>query len=130
MGVGDSLEAAYTLRGPLPAGRWHLVGDGIVLGKDVTRVDVRFDIVWRAAGADGGSGTVLATFSNRFVRSGSGFAATPFSADATGVAAAARAGDQLVLRISPTGGDPGALFDPNGDGANAGGAIPRIDLPR
>lgn len=92
---------------------------------------MRFDILWRKAGTDAGAGdTPICRFDNRFVRRvPGGFLATPFAADVIAPAPAADAGDQLVLRITTTGGDPGVLYVPNGDGARAMGEIPHIDLP-
>ena len=45
MGAGSSQEAEYTLRDDLPAGAWHLVGDGII----TQAVDVRFELFVRRA---------------------------------------------------------------------------------
>ena len=134
MGVGDSLEAGYTLKGPIKAGPWHLTGDGLVVGDGAMQAEVRFEVVWRQAGApDGGTAGEhpVVAWTHRFQRAKpTGFAATPFAAGATGVAASAKSGDLLVLRMTTTAGDPGALWIPNGDGASAGGAIPHLDLPR
>jgi hypothetical protein len=132
VGVGDSLEASYALKGPIPSGRWHLVGDGGVLGGGAAQVDVTWEIRWRpAAAADAGSDQLLATFQHHFVRAPDHpFDAIAFEADADGAAAAAvQPGDQLVLRVTATAGDPGVDFVPNGDGAAAKGRDPRIDLP-
>ena len=126
MGVGDSqLEAPFTLRGPIPAGTWHLVGDGAVLAS----VDVRFELIWRA-GADAPADVVLASFDHHFDPQPSGFDAVAFEAQAAGPAAAARAGDQLVLRITASNTASSTAFIPNGDGANANGRIPFVDLPQ
>jgi hypothetical protein len=118
------------LQGPIPKGRWHLVADGEVLGTSVTQADVRWDVVWRPAAADLGAGTVLASFVHHYARSNTApFDAIPCEADADGIAAAAQPGDLLVLRISVTAGDTGLDFVPDGDGTNAHGRIPRLDLP-
>ena len=128
MGVGDSLEAAFALVGPIPAGSWHLVGDGIVLAS----CDLEFDVVWRH-----GEDTILASVSHHFDprTTGAKFDATQFEADATGLAAPAAAGDQLILRFTAAVlADAGAgvtdVYIPNGDGANAHGRIPSLTLPR
>jgi hypothetical protein len=111
------------------AGRWHLVADGVVLGQGTSQVDARWDVVWRRPG-DAAADTTLASFQHHYVRSATApFDAVACEADADGVAAAARPGDLLVLRITATAGDPGVDFLPNGDGENAHGRIPRIDLP-
>ena len=128
MGAGGSLEAAYRLAGPIKAGNWHLIGDGVAFDP----ADVTFTVLWRDAhGAD----HVLATFEHMFPVGGSpvnGFIpATPFEADAMGVAAAAVVNDELVLRITAKGNPADALlFLPNGDGAHAQGRIPSLTLPQ
>lgn len=125
MGVGYPLEAAYTLFGPLPAGNWHLVGDGIVLAP----ADLTFEILWR----HGGSDTSLVSFQHHFdpLTGTAKFDATPYSADGAGEAAPAARGDLLVLRISAEGVDAGIqnVYIPNGDGDAAHGALPSITLP-
>lgn len=128
MGVGDSLEATFPLVGPIPAGSWHLVGDGIVLAS----CDLEFDVIWRH-----GSDTTLASFSHHFDprTAPPKFDATQFEADAPGLSAQAAAGDQLVLRFTASVmADAGAgvvdVYIPNGDGANAHGRIPSLTLPR
>jgi hypothetical protein len=125
LGVGDSREAAYTLAGPLRAGTWHLVGDGELITR---AVDVRFDIVWRPrAGAD----TVIATVSHRFTPppTPNPFGGATFEADLPGIAAPAARGDSLVLRFNVTGGESGASYTPNGDGALANARVPNLTLP-
>jgi hypothetical protein len=124
----NSLEAAFPLVGPIPAGSWHLVGDGIVMAS----CDVQFDVVWRH-----GEDSVLASVSHHFDPRVilPKFDATQFEADANGVAAQAASGDQLVLRLTASVvADAGAgvtdVFIPNGDGANAHGRIPSLTLPR
>lgn len=122
MGVGNSLEAAYALRGTVPAGPFRLVGDGILAGDTAAAIDVRFDVLVREK--------TLVSFQHHFVRDPQKrFAAVRYEEKKDGAAAAAGAGDLLRLRITPTGGDPGAVYIPNGDGASAGGRIPEIDLP-
>jgi len=136
VGVGDSLEAAFALVGPIPAGSWHLVGDGIVLAS----CDLEFDVIWRRVFGLGGSADVtLASFSHHFDPRvvAPKFDATQFEADATGPETAqASAGDQdqLVLRFTASVmADAGAgvtdVYIPNGDGANAHGRIPSLTLP-
>ena len=128
MGVGDSLEAAFTLAGPISAGTWHLVGDGIVQAP----VDVQYDVIWRHAGSD----STLASFQHHFdpLVGANHFDATMYDANATGLAATARPGDLLVLRFTASGpadgGSAVSAFIPNGDGAHALGRIPSITLPR
>ena len=52
------MEAAYLLAGPIKAGTWHLIGDGIVLDP----VDVTFDLLWR----DGNGDHPIATWTHHF----------------------------------------------------------------
>ena len=52
----------------------------------------------------------------------------PFSATTTGIAAAARAGDELVLRVTGLSGASGATYVLNGD-QPAGTQVPHMDLP-
>jgi hypothetical protein len=127
VGVGDSLEASLALAGPIAAGTWHLVGDGIVLKS----ADVQFDVLWRH-----GTDTPIVSWTQHFdpppppVQ----FYAVKYDADAAGAAVPAEKGDQLVLRWSIAGPDAGATtaisFIPNGDGANSKGRIPSLILPR
>jgi hypothetical protein len=124
LGVGDSLEAPFTLRGPIAAGTWRLVGDGIITGA----VDVHFEVVWRKA--SGGGDTVLAAWDHHFdPRGGGNFDAVPFEATAQGPAAPAKAGDLLVLRMVISGTTQPTAYIPNGDGPRAKGRIPSIELP-
>lgn len=101
-------------------------------------MDVRFELRWRhaaaGAGDDGGAGggdTVLASVTHHFVRDAANpYVAIAFAADLDGVQRVTpQSGDELVLRVTPTAGDPGAVYIPNGDGANSHGRIPHLDLP-
>jgi hypothetical protein len=128
VGVGDSLEAALQLAGPIRSGTWHLIGDGIVL----QAADLQYEVIWRHDGID----TPVVQWTHHFelppapVR----FDAVPFEADAQGSAVPAAPGDKLVLRWTAMGGDAGAggatAFIPNGDGAHAHGRIPSLKIPR
>jgi hypothetical protein len=122
VGVGDSqLEAAFALRGPIPAGSWNLVGDGLVLEP----VDVHFEVIWRAGQTD----QTLVSFDHHFDPQPSGFNAVAFDGTATGLAASAHAGDELVLRFTASNTTAQTAYLPNGDGASANGRIPSIQLP-
>ena len=133
MGVGDPLEAAFTLAGPIKAGEWDLIGDGIVVVSG--GVDIRFDVIWRPRTDAGvGADVPLVSFQNHFASLPAGpgqFNAVPFEATGSGVAADAVAGDLLVLRFTAMNAPPGAMaFVPNGDGFKTMGRIPSITLPR
>ena len=140
MRVGDSpdtLKAAYTLYGPIPAGTWHLVGDGILTGSGVTNITVGFEVRLRPQGAVAEErDTILLSTQNTFQRDPDpqrAFAPVLFETTVAGLAAAAAPGDRLVWRIHALRGDSGAMYIPNGDGDRKGqypGArIPRLDLP-
>jgi hypothetical protein len=121
VGIGDPLEASHALVGPLPAGAWHLVGDGVAL----SAVDVQFDVLWRSSAGD----QTVASFAHHFDPALSGVA-DRYDGDATGAAVPAASGDLLVLRMTavpPTA--PGPAFVPNADGSHAGGRIPSLTLP-
>lgn len=135
MGAGSSpnyLEAAYPLAGPIAAGTWGIVGDGILAGNQVQSMTMLFEARLRPAGiSDDHADVVLCAVKNTFLRDSSKpFSAVPFSGSVAGVAAAAAPGDLLVYRVTALAGDPGAIYIWNGDGASAGGRIPRLDLPR
>ncbi|SRR6266511_5674330 len=128
--TGQSHEASYLLSGPIPAGRWHLVGDGIIFDP----CDVQFDVLVRKGDGDGGADQTLVSWSHHFdpPTGPDKYVAVPFEADGDGVAAEAVGNvDRLILRISVTGGATGELlYIPNGDGAKSGGHIPSITAPR
>lgn len=123
MGVGDSLEATFTLAGPVPAGTWHFVGDGLVFAS----VDMSFSVLWRTTKQD----TTLWTVEHHFDVSSTVGEAVPYSTDVAGIAARASAGDLLVLRFSAANSAAGqTAYIPNGDGSNSKGAIPNLTLPK
>ena len=124
MGVGDSLEAPYVLKGPLAAGRWKLVGDGIAL----EAADVRYEVIWRNATRD----MPIVQFRHHFDPvQAAPFKAIGYDEEADGVAAAAVAGDQLVLRFSIASTHPAGTkqWVPNADGSVKNGRIPSLLLP-
>jgi hypothetical protein len=112
-----------TLAGPIAAGNWHLIGDGIAFQS----TDVQFDVLWRH-----GTDTPIVSWTHHFDPPAQ-IAAVKFDADATGAAVPAEKGDELVLRWSVPGPDGGAgalAFQPNGDGSRSNGRIPSLILPR
>ncbi len=130
MGAGGSLEAAYRLAGPIKAGNWHLVGDGVLFDP----ATVTWSVIWRDAG---GKDHPVVSFTHDFPEASGAplstgyLPAIAFEADAMGVAAAAQPNDELVLRFTAVGNpsDPD-LYLPNGDGAKAQGRIPSLTLPQ
>lgn len=124
MGVGDPLEATYMLAGPIAAGPWHLVGDGLIL----TAVDMQFDVLWRSGGTD----QPIVRFSRHFdpPAGAQAFDAVSFDGDAVGTAVPASAGDLLVLRLTAlTSASAGPAYIPNADGSHTRGRIPALSLP-
>ncbi len=124
MGVGDPLEASAALAGPINAGRWHLIGDGLV----VDPVDITYEVIWRGSAGD----KVLATWQHHFDAPPAGpdrYKAVRYEDDADGAAAEATAGDKLVLRFKAAQAASAMPFIPNGDGFMANGRIPSITLP-
>jgi hypothetical protein len=123
VGAGSSLEAVYRLQGPIPAGTWRLVADGIILEV----VDVTFEIIWRSAS---GGDEVLAEFTQSFSPlPGGAYRAQAYEVTADVGAVPAEQGDQLVFRYSGEGSELPMAYIPNGDGEGLGGRIPFIDLP-
>ncbi len=112
------------MTGPVKAGTWHLVGDGIVL----SAADVTFDLLWKDSK---GTEHPITSWMHHFDPMASGYNAVQYEADAVAPAADAAANDTLVLRMSATG-DPtvSMLWIPNGDGAKAQGRIPSLTLPK
>jgi len=122
VGAGGSQEAEFTLLGDVPAGEWRLVADGII----VQPVDVRFELIWRkAAGGD----TTIAMWDRHFDPLPMGFDAQAYEVTAQGPALTNATGDQLIFRYTGTNSALPMAYIPNGDGAEANGRIPYIDLP-
>jgi len=123
---GGSLEAAFLLAGPIKAGNWHLVGDGLVFES----TDITFDVLWRdAANVD----HPIVSFTRHFDPQPSGFDAVLYEDNALGPQVNAKANDQLVLRMSaPAGGYPDGtmLWIPNGDADQTHGRDPNLTLPK
>lgn len=128
MGVGDSLDATYVLKGALETGAATLVGDGLLTGDGVTEIGVRWELFLRGAD-DTTPPVLLATWEHTYVRDPvARFDAVKYE-EAKQIAGGGVAGNRLTLRITPTTGGPNAFFLPNGDGATAKGRIPHLDLP-
>ena len=95
-----------------------------------TPVTVRFDILWRALPAM--SDTILTSVLHTFPAHAAGaeqYDAVEFETDLAGIAAPAKAGDELILRFTVTGGSSSAVYVANGDGSNSNGRIPSLTLP-
>lgn len=122
MGAGRSLEAAYALGGPIEAGAWLMVGDGIVLES----VDVTFEIVWRSDSGD----EVLASWQHHFdPLPGGEYRAQAYEESAELARVDAADGDQLILRFTGEGSEQVMAYIPNGDGEVTDGRVPFLDLP-
>jgi hypothetical protein len=93
--------------------------------------DVRFDVLWLRPGS--GEST-LATFRHHFdpPPAARAFDAVPYDGEAEGIAAAARPGDYLVLRMSIESTHPPGTrqYIPDGDTYQSGGRIPSLTLPQ
>jgi hypothetical protein len=125
VGIGDPLEAPFSLVAPVSAGNWHLVADAIIF----QTCDVTFDLLWRSAMGD----QTIASWSQHFDAPPTGpgqFDALPFEADASAPAVPAQPGDQLVWRFTVTSAAAtGGAYIPNSHGAQANGRIPSVTLP-
>ena len=123
MGSGGSQEAAYTLKGPVKAGMYHLVLDSII----IKSVDVTFDLIWRRGTTD----MPLATWQQHFdPLPGASYDAQPYELDEPCPAIEWTKGDELVFRYTGANTDSAEAYIPNGDGKNANGRIPHIQLPK
>ncbi len=127
MGVGDPLEAAIVIDHPIPAGTWRLVGDGIIIAP----VDVQFDLIRRRPP---NNDLPIATFVHHFdppMDSGQRFNAVAYEETKSAAAVPdVKPGDRLVLRFKTSSPNGGAPYIPNGDGDNAKGRIPSVELPK
>jgi hypothetical protein len=125
VGVGYPLEAVAKLAGPIRAGRWQLVGDGLV----IEAADITYEVIWRGAGGD----QPIVSFQHHFDPPPAGpgrYQAVPFEGAAEAAAVMAKSGEELVLKFSAMSASTApSPFIPNGDGANAKGRIPSLRLP-
>lgn len=124
MGAGGSLEAAYSLSGtgPIKAGTWAIVGDGLIFAS----CDVTFAVLWRTTSGD----TTVATFTHHFDPGPAVGDAVLYDDTAAGTAVTPGSGDQLVLHLSVEGSpDQSTLYGLNGDGPVTGGRQPFLTLP-
>ncbi len=109
--------------GDVRAGEWHLAADCFV----IQPVDVRFEILWRAAA---GGDTPIVMWEQRFEPSERVQIPQTHDFRAVGPAVSPVAeGDQLVFRYTGLTGATNMLWIPNGEGARAMARIPFIDLP-
>lgn len=121
MGLGESLEAAFSLRTGVHAGTYHVICDAIIIGP----VDVTFTLIWRRGQAD----TNLAQWMQHWDPLPSGYDAQAYEVDMTTAAIDWKPGDQLVFRYAAANTTTPNAFIPNGDGAIQNGRIPSITLP-
>jgi hypothetical protein len=123
VGLGESLDAAFTLRTSVPAGTYHVECDAVIAHP----VDVTFKLIWRRDLVD----TTLAQWTQHWEPlPGASYDAQPYEVDMTAPAIDHRAGDQLVFRYAAANTTLDVAFIPNGDGVHANGRIPSITLPR
>lgn len=108
----------------IPAGTWHLVGDGII----TESVDVHFEMIHRRAGV---ADVDICTWDHHFdPLPGGSFDAQALDADATGTAVDFEAGDQLVFKYTGASATLPNAYIPDGDGATKHGRNPNITLPK
>ncbi|HZS35543.1 MAG TPA: hypothetical protein VFF06_01890 [Polyangia bacterium] len=93
MRVGDSLSIYYALKGPLPAGAYHIHANAYTPAADAM---LRADLLHRAAGGD----ALLGGIDSTPQPGGSLHLAPWLDGTVTLPALDARAGDGLVLRIA------------------------------
>ena len=122
MGAGSSQEAAFDLVADVPAGRWHLAADAIILAP----VDVTLELLWRRPGRDD---VVLLGDTHHFDPPASGSMAQTYDVSQDAPAISWQAGDQLVFRYTGSESSRSSAYVPDGEGSAAGGRIPFIDLP-
>jgi hypothetical protein len=107
----------------IPAGTWHLVGDGII----TEPVDVHFEVLQRRAGQ---ADLDIATWDHHFDPLPNGvFTAQALDADATGIELMFQPGDQLVFKYTGQSATLANAYVPDGDGAVKSGRDPSITLP-
>jgi hypothetical protein len=123
VGSGGSLDAAYSLKGDVPAGTYRVICDAII----IRSVDVTFTLIHRRGGTD----TELATWMHHFDPLPGGiYDAQPYEIDQDAPAIDFQDGDEFVFRYAGANTMSSMAFIPNGDGALAKGRIPNITLPQ
>jgi hypothetical protein len=122
VGPGGSREATYALKASLPAGTYHLVLDGFVLGS----VDVTFELIRRRGTTD----TSLVTWMAHYDAGADVSRAQAFDYDEPAAAIDFAPGDLFVFRYSAANTTTPNAYVPNGDGPLAGGRLPSIALPK
>ena len=128
MGVGNSLDASFTLRAPLQAGTWNLVGDGLITGDQVTEMQVTWEL-YLSGPDDTTLPILLGSWDHVYVRNPNArFDAVKYE-EKLQLQGGGKAGDRLRLHITPQTGGATAFFLPNGDGVTTNGRIPHLDLP-
>jgi len=101
IGVGHPVEVTYALPGPIPAGNYHLVGDGVISAMPM----VQFDLLWREPGSQD---STIVSFTHQYP---SGTAAQ-YEETKSGAAVAAVNGDLIVLRVTMLSTDPNSEYVP------------------
>lgn len=123
MGPGGSQEAPFDLRASVPAGKYHVICDAVI----VTPIDVTFTLIWRRGTTD----VTLAQWMRHWDPVPGNFDAQPYEVDMAAQAIEYQKGDQLVFRYAGANTTTAAeAFIPNGDGPNSKGRIPNITLPQ
>jgi hypothetical protein len=122
VGPGGSQDAAFNLRGSVPAGTYHVECDAVITAS----VDATFTLILRRGIND----TQLVQWTQHFEPLGSmHFEAQPYEVDMAAPAIDYRSGDLFVFRYAASNTIGNNAFIPNGDGRNSNGRIPSITLP-
>jgi hypothetical protein len=121
VGLGESQEAAFTLRASVPAGTYHVVCDAVITDP----VDVTLTLIWRRGTTD----TTLAQQMQHWEPLPTGFRAQPNDLEMAAPAIDWKPGDQLVFRYEGQSMKLREAFIPTGEGASVNGRKPTITLP-
>lgn len=100
MRVGYPLVVTYRLLGPIPAGNYHIVADGLIAGMP----QIRFDVLWRTQTGD----QTIVSFTHQYPSG----ASAQYEASKMGAAQRAQAGDLLVLMVTVLGPTSSAVYVP------------------
>src|SRR5205823_3279919 len=112
-------EAPFDLVAGIPAGTWHLVGDGVI----TESVDVHFEVIHRRGSAD----TDACTWDHHFDPALDGtFPVQPLDADAACTAVDFQPGDKLVFKYSGASAMNNEAYIPDGEGSSNGGRDPNL----
>ncbi len=93
-------RSQYRLPGPIAAGNYHLIADGLIVGTP----QIRFDVLWRSQAGD----QTIVSFTHQYPSG----AAAPYEESKRGAAQPAQPGDLLVLMVTVLGPSMSSVFVP------------------